>query len=204
MTSRLRWVIAVAVIGLLFLVGSTIWSNLNRDTAQIETQQATEQRDSAKQQADAAAGQLTATAEQARQFAASVKKACDEKTLTGPVCQEATQIATAPPPGRVGPSGKSGRDGKDGADGKDGRDGSPAQRQIFTGLGGAVYDCTRSGGGDTAPIYACVPVGGSSTGSGPTGWPGGRSSVPPPVRGWPRMPPHTTAPIEPPVDSPPP
>lgn len=50
------------------------------------------------------------------------------------------------PPGPLGPTGPSGPAG---------RDGSPAETQTFLTADGRTFQCSRDGGGDTAPVYRC-------------------------------------------------
>lgn len=115
---RALLIIAVFVLALLFLVGSVVWSNLGRDTATAQKDQAT--------------GQLGATIDQRdeeaikrRQLANDVRAACDAKDLTGPVCQQADQAAHAPLPGPIGQPGSPGLPGTPGSPGQPGTPGVP-------------------------------------------------------------------------------
>lgn len=177
--SRIGVLVAVAVIGVLYVIGSVIYANSRANHADNHAQKATESADTAKQQADQATDQLNTAVAQGRQFAASVQQACGAKTLPKKVCDQAAQIVTEPAPARQGPRGVAGPQGDAGEKGADGHNGSPAQRQVFTGLGGITYDCARSGGTDVAPVYSCTAAGGSPL------MPAGRPLGLPPSQSWP-------------------
>lgn len=120
---RVVLIIAVFVLALLFLVGSVVWSNLGRDTAQTETQNAIGQR-------DATVGQRDEEAIKRRQLANDVRAACDAKDLTGPVCEKADQAAHAPLPGPIGQPGSPGLPGSPGVPGTPGNPGEPGSPGI--------------------------------------------------------------------------
>lgn len=144
-------VITIAVIGVLFLVGSVLYAQFGRDTAQTQTAVAEGQRD--------------ATAAQALQAADPVLELCHEQSAVGAAlranprdpCGLAQQVKTDPvvgpagpqgspglagaigpagpmgptgpvgpqgPAGPAGPQGEAGAAGTDGADGGDGANGS--------------------------------------------------------------------------------
>ena len=240
--SKITLMAIAGVLGVGYLAGSVISSQADKDTAENQAQNAENQRD--------------ATASQARQFAGEVQRACDQKDLSGPVCDRAVQVAKQPVPGPAGPRGAPGEPGTPGAPGEPGTPGtpgtpgdpgkpgengpagtpgepgapgipgptgpigpagpqgppgesitgpagppgpagangepgppgpageqgppgepgtpgSPAQSIVFTDVGGVTYDCSRSGGSDTAPTYSCTsrggppPSGGGSTGDTP-------------------------------------
>lgn len=107
---RTMLIVALAVVGVVFLFGSVLWSNLGRDTAQTETQQVTGQLGATVDQRDSEAAKR-------KQLAADVQAACDAKDLTGPVCQKADQAARDPSPGPAGVPGQPGLPGSPGSPG---------------------------------------------------------------------------------------
>lgn len=82
--------LAVAAAVVLFLAGSVV-------NAQFGQQEAETQQETAEQQRDA-------TAEQARTLAEQIQAACASGDLTGPVCQQAAEVAATPVPEPVGPT----------------------------------------------------------------------------------------------------
>jgi hypothetical protein len=116
--NRRRLIIGMFVLALLFLVGSVVWSNLGRDTAQIEKNEVTGQLGATVEQRDAEATSR-------RKLAQEVQAACDAKDLTGPVCEKADQAAAAPLPGVPGVPGTPGEPGTAGAPGLPGTPGAP-------------------------------------------------------------------------------
>lgn len=155
--TRTRFMFGSVGVALLILVGSVVWANHGRDTADTHTQTAEQQRD--------------ATARQARAFATQVQQACDAGALAGPVCDRANQVAQTPVPGPTGPRGEPGPPGPSGAAGPPG--------SSIPGPPGPSGAPGRPGESVTGPPGPPGPKGDSGT-PGPTGpaGPAGRDGSP--------------------------
>lgn len=116
--SRKTTLFLVAVLGLLFLVGSTLYAQRDRDVADSRAQ-------NAEGRAQSAEGVATDEATKKRQLAEQVQQACDAKDFSGPICQRADQVAEEPLPGPTGPAGAAGTPGSPGATGTAGEPGQP-------------------------------------------------------------------------------
>ena len=115
-----RLIVALAVLALLFLVGSVAYSNFGE-------REATAQKDQANGQLGVTIDQRDDEAAKRRQLAKDVQAACDAKDLTGPVCEKADQAAAAPFPGPAGVPGQPGSPGTPGTPGVAGVPGTPGQ-----------------------------------------------------------------------------
>lgn len=131
-----QWLLLGAVgAALLFLVGSVLFAQFGRDTAEVQTRVVEGERDVVTDQRDATAAQAAKLAEQ-------IRAACAVGALSGPVCSEADRVAADPIPGPrgpvgdpgipgipgiPGPAGPPGRDGAPGVDGVDGEQGPTGQ-----------------------------------------------------------------------------
>lgn len=186
--TRRRLILAAAFLALLFLVGSVVLSNFNRDEAQTQTQQVAGQLGVTVDQRDAEAAKR-------KQLAADVQAACDAKDLTGPVCEKANQAARDPSPGPAGVPGQPGQigpigpigppgesiPGQPGSVGQPGQPGSPGQPgESVTGPPGQAGSPGQPGQSVTGPAGPQGPAGVGQQGDpGAKGDPGDRGDIGP-------------------------
>lgn len=158
-------VIAVAVIGVLFLVGSVLYAQFGRDTAQTQTAVAEGQRD--------------ATAAQAEKAADPVLELCREQSAVGAAlranprdpCGLAQQVKTDPIAGPAGPQGDTGSAGAIGPAGPMGPTG-PAGPQGPAGPAGPAGPQGDTGPSGTDGADGSDGTNGTNGTDGATGPPG--------------------------------
>lgn len=113
------WLVALAAVGIALAALLVVLGALDRDQAQQAAATAQDTQTA-----------LDDTAAQATSLAEQIRGECEAARLTGPICEQAADVAEDPVPGRNGTAGLDGRNGIDGLDGIDGADGADGRDGI--------------------------------------------------------------------------